>query len=110
MIKINKNYLAGALAGVLVAGMAMGAMVSSTVLGQIIQPRHSLHRPLGFGFFAYFLSLGYAGCVFSGALSLITLYRLSYRCPPRVRVDCTSWATFGGDTVTMAPIRTAVPS
>ena len=33
MIKINKNYLAGALAGVLVAGMAMGAMAAEIRIG-----------------------------------------------------------------------------
>ena len=33
MIKINKNYLAGALAGVLVAGMAMGAMAAEIRVG-----------------------------------------------------------------------------
>jgi len=33
MININKNYLAGALAGVLVAGMAMGAMAADIRIG-----------------------------------------------------------------------------
>ena len=33
MIKINKNYLAGGLAGVLVAGMAMGAMAADIRIG-----------------------------------------------------------------------------
>ena len=33
MFKINKNYLAGALAGVLVAGMAMGAMAAEIRIG-----------------------------------------------------------------------------